>query len=533
MRSPRSAISTRRSRPSRRGRGGTRRALEDPSALLAWARSLARTGKHEEAADAYRALLPRGAVLSTTTRVSAEIEAGLVAMQRGERGLDEAAASLRGAVHEAQDEAQAVAALGLALALDRAGSGREARALLAERGHGDPREAVATPRARELLAVAPGETHAIAALALEASDGVGREGRVAARDRRSAARALGGARARSTSPRSQGSGRERGRDDDRSRTLRGSRAGGAPFFRPSRASQADTPPDAWDLARDPSVRVRWDLHVRVQQLLDGVLDGAPAEGLGAVSGLPLAAARAELEGAGAASSPDIRLRFDLGIVYQRLASIEERDDLYEAATRVLAPALAMAPNHPAAVRAFEALTAAYDRLDRPAEEVASTRQYIDRVEDGRVRAVGLMDMGEAEMRLGHVDDALATFRDVLQICAATSGTIVTYALTQWDLAVALDRSGDARSALETAAKARQVSWEVEGPHGPTEARHRMGRDPGPRRRVLRAGVGEAVVPGARRCGGGPGREGPESEHGPLGERRAALGVVRRPGLGGE
>jgi tetratricopeptide (TPR) repeat protein len=149
------------------------RALDDPPALLAWARALARTGRHEEAADAYRSLLPRAGVLSTTTRVSAEIEAGLVAMQRGERGLDEAAAALREAVHEAQDEAQAVAALGLALALDRAGGSREARALLADRLHGDPRETLSTPRAKDLLAVVPAETHAMTALALEPSDGAG------------------------------------------------------------------------------------------------------------------------------------------------------------------------------------------------------------------------------------------------------------------------------------------------------------------------------------------------------------------------
>jgi hypothetical protein len=77
------------------------------------------------------------------------------------------------------------------------------------------------------------------------------------------------------------------------------------------SAHADTPPSAWDVARDPPARGRWELHVRVQQLLHGVLlDGAAIEGLGPASALPLAAARAELESAGAASSPDVRLRFD-------------------------------------------------------------------------------------------------------------------------------------------------------------------------------------------------------------------------------
>jgi tetratricopeptide (TPR) repeat protein len=149
------------------------RALDDPPALLAWARALARTGRRDAAAEAYRALLPRSTALSTLERVSAEVEAGLVAMAHGAAGLDEAAAALREALREAQDEAQEVAVLALALALDRRGNGDEARALLGERAHGDPRDAIASARAREMLAVAPAEAHALAAFALEPTDAAG------------------------------------------------------------------------------------------------------------------------------------------------------------------------------------------------------------------------------------------------------------------------------------------------------------------------------------------------------------------------
>ena len=149
------------------------RSLEDPPALLAWARSLARAKKQDAATEAYRALLPRATVLPTHDRVSAEIEAALVAMERGAPGLDEATASLREALREAQEEALAVAVLALALALDREGNSNESRALLGERARGDPRDAVASSRAKELLAVAPGETRALTGLALESSDPVG------------------------------------------------------------------------------------------------------------------------------------------------------------------------------------------------------------------------------------------------------------------------------------------------------------------------------------------------------------------------
>jgi tetratricopeptide (TPR) repeat protein len=155
------------------GRVRDSRALDDPQALFAWARALGRSGRRDEAVEAYRALLPRSSALSTSDRVSAEIEAGLVAMSCGVAGLDEAAAAFREAVREAQDEARIVAVLALALALDRRGDPEEARALLGERMHGDPRDGVATSRAKDLLAVAPAEEHALVALALEWTDAGG------------------------------------------------------------------------------------------------------------------------------------------------------------------------------------------------------------------------------------------------------------------------------------------------------------------------------------------------------------------------
>jgi tetratricopeptide (TPR) repeat protein len=156
-----------------RGKQRDPAALDDPPALLSYGRALARTGHTPEAAEAYRALLPRASTLSAAERTSAEVEAGLVAMSRGLAGLDEAVAALREAVREAQDETQTVAVLGLAVALDRRGDLDEAHALLAERLHGDPRTALASARGREVLTVAAGESDALAGLALEGTDPAG------------------------------------------------------------------------------------------------------------------------------------------------------------------------------------------------------------------------------------------------------------------------------------------------------------------------------------------------------------------------
>ncbi len=142
------------------------RALDDPQSLLSWGRVLARTGSPREAQEAYRALLPRAGVLASSERGAAGIEAGLLSMARGPEGLDEAIAILRQARRDAQDALQSFAVMALALALDRAGDAEEARAVLAERVHADPRPVLTDARVKEALATTGGAMDGRAAIAL-------------------------------------------------------------------------------------------------------------------------------------------------------------------------------------------------------------------------------------------------------------------------------------------------------------------------------------------------------------------------------
>jgi tetratricopeptide (TPR) repeat protein len=156
------------------GRARDARAMDEPAALLAWSRALARTGRLEEASAGYRALLPKASALPGIQRAAAALEAGLVSMARGSAGLDDAAPALRQALREApHDEQGDCVVLALALVLDRGGDAPQGRALLVDRFHGDPRNVVAAGRAKEALAVAPEEAFAIAAFALESSDAAG------------------------------------------------------------------------------------------------------------------------------------------------------------------------------------------------------------------------------------------------------------------------------------------------------------------------------------------------------------------------
>ncbi|MBX3217608.1 MAG: hypothetical protein KF850_36590 [Labilithrix sp.] len=151
------------------------RALDDPVALLAWARANARTGRLAEAAKAYRAALPRTSSLTSQERSAASFEAGMTVMAQGPSGVDDAVAMFRQARRDAQDAMQVASVVALALALDRAGQRDEARAVLAERVRSDVKPHLADPRVTEAMADAgsAAEVDALAALGLEASAGDG------------------------------------------------------------------------------------------------------------------------------------------------------------------------------------------------------------------------------------------------------------------------------------------------------------------------------------------------------------------------
>ena len=145
-------------------------AFDEPVALLALARALAAGGRTADASGEYRALLPRASGLPVADRTCIATEAGLVAMQLGPASIGEATADLREALRTAQGEAEKFDVLALALALDRSGQSSEARTLLTERTHGDPRAVVGAWGRGASSSLTPSEASALAALGLEATD---------------------------------------------------------------------------------------------------------------------------------------------------------------------------------------------------------------------------------------------------------------------------------------------------------------------------------------------------------------------------
>ncbi|HWL89103.1 MAG TPA: tetratricopeptide repeat protein [Polyangiaceae bacterium] len=211
---------------------------------------------------------------------------------------------------------------------------------------------------------------------------------------------------------------------------------------------ADTPPNPWEVAKNPQLHGTYEVHVRARERMMET-DSLP---LGRVDrDKRLEEARAILEEAHAADSPDVRLRFDLGSVYESL-------NRHKAAATVLEKALAMAPDHPAAEDAWLTLAYAYAHGNEPRKERDAYIKYLTRSTYGSGRVTATLNLAEAEMRLGHMDEAIAGYREAIQLATQVPTASDTGVLAVWGLAVALDRSGDAPGAMA------QAKWATEIDH---------------------------------------------------------------------
>ncbi len=151
-----------------------RRSLEEPAALLAFGQSAQRAGKSKDAIDAYRALVPRIALLERPwQRQRAAIEAGFMAMDAGQL------AQAIGVLTEARRRENVpglsnVVSAALALALDRHGSSEEARGVAQEVGGAASLHSLASAKAgkqpRFAPTLAPGQLWACVALLEELED---------------------------------------------------------------------------------------------------------------------------------------------------------------------------------------------------------------------------------------------------------------------------------------------------------------------------------------------------------------------------
>lgn len=211
------------------------------------------------------------------------------------------------------------------------------------------------------------------------------------------------------------------------------------------AARADTKPNVWDAARDPSQTETYRLHVEVQRRLSQLGDVGVAQRY---------VLRTILENADAEHSPDVRLRFDLGRVYLALGS--DDPDNFARAARVLRDALRAAPDHPMAEDGFLNLAFACGHTGDHACERDAYVQVLRRSTEDVLRATPTLNLAETSMHLGNLRDAAEGYREALRIAGRVPALGDTAPLAVWGLAVALDRSGDHLAAENEARLAIQL-----------------------------------------------------------------------------
>ncbi len=212
----------------------------------------------------------------------------------------------------------------------------------------------------------------------------------------------------------------------------------------SRQGHADTPPGFWDRTKNPRAAANFALHAEARRAIDASAFSVEDT---ITRPLRLDDVRIKLESAGAKDSPDVRLRFDLGEVYEHVS-------MHSAAIDVLTKALRMAPDHPAAEDAWLELAYAYAKSDRPQEERNAYAEYLKRTVSPLSRTTAELNMAEADMRLGNLKEAIVGYREAFEHAAQYSyATAETATLAVWGLAVALDRYGDPTGAAKETERA--------------------------------------------------------------------------------
>ena len=249
----------------------------------------------------------------------------------------------------------------------------------------------------------------------------------------------------------------------RPRAILGTLAACAVAIAAATHARADTPPNLWDEPRHPGAMVEYAVHVTASQMLFRVYEAqhAPllltpeqAQVWKAQRIRMLEQVRELLSGAQNASDPYVR--YDRAWLAMETVSPQEeyplplaRASLLEALA-ILEPLSKELGQTQLASNVWQRLAECYVRLERPLDEIHAYDQELALATEDGERVTPLLNQGEAYMRTGQIDSAVQQFREVLRLSSLLPYGNEHGILAQWDIAVGLDRSGDARGGLEAA-----------------------------------------------------------------------------------
>jgi tetratricopeptide (TPR) repeat protein len=211
------------------------------------------------------------------------------------------------------------------------------------------------------------------------------------------------------------------------------------------ASAAGAEPSIWAKARAPELAERSRLIAEAEDLMR-LHDDPASSPDGRDPSFVLQQARRLFEQAGAASSPDPRLRLRYAGV------LEEQGDFPAAATALEAVVHAKpTPAAPFLAEAYRRLGICYAKTGATDDEIKAYDHALAVEPDTGYRSLLEANRAEAWMTLGHVEAAVAGYREALADIGNAAGMRVT---TLWSLGVALDREGDLDGGLESIHLAR-------------------------------------------------------------------------------
>lgn len=225
------------------------------------------------------------------------------------------------------------------------------------------------------------------------------------------------------------------------------------------STQASAEPGLWQRALDPKLAAGQRLLVEAERarvpesalLADVVLDRLLARRTVIL-----------IELAGGADNPDLALSFLYGDaqIHANLGQVGEGRELLE-------DALQTAPDSPQAARAWATVAFAAALQGDTASERTAYDRALSKQWDRDVRAILLLNRGEARMRLGDLPGAIADYRRSLH----SSADAHSVALAHWGLSVAYDRDDNFPLAREEMHKALAINmgspseprWAIDSP----------------------------------------------------------------------
>ena len=187
-------------------------------------------------------------------------------------------------------------------------------------------------------------------------------------------------------------------------------------------------PSGWERARDPSANQRAELLARAdhkREPMDATFDSP--------------AIRAQLHRAAATwlDMAEVESMGDIDLLYLFGECLASAGAAYQArAKQVIERALEQAPEHPAAEQAWQSLGRVAASLGDYALQYAALEQVFDREWRQRVRVDALLDQGLGSMASHRLERAI----ERLQGARFDATETRQWALAQWALAVAMDRS---------------------------------------------------------------------------------------------